>query len=249
MEFLDCNLTYGPDTTDGQLPGCGDIGALWRQLDRAGISGGLVVYAFEEPILANETLARDLQTAPAGLKGVWTLLPSCTGEIAAPADLPALMKRNNIAALTMNPQMNYYLPRRHVIGDYLEMASERAIPVLLNTGRGLRLEQIDDIMNDFPNLTAVLSYAQCWPSDRWFRPLLDAYPNLYYDMSYMQTAAGLPDLVKRYTARRILFGSAYPEQYAGALMMVIKHADIGADDKALVAGGNLKRLLEEARYD
>ena len=248
MEFLDCNLSYGPDTMKNELSGCPGAAELQRQLDRAGIAGGLVCYALNEPVLANAALAGDIKSYP-GMRGVWSLLPSCTGEIPPPAKLPSAMKKNGIAALTLNPQANKFIAQSVAVGDYLEMARDRAIPVLFNTARGLTVEEAAGFMRDFPDLTAILTFANCWPSDRIFRPLLDAYPNLYYDMAYMQTAAGLPDLVSRYTARRILFGSAYPECYIGAHMMVIKHADIGEGDKALIAGGNLRRILEEARYD
>ena len=248
MEFMDCNLSYGPDTMKGRLPGCRDAGELRLQLDRAGIAGGLVYYAMQEPILGNATVADDLADSPA-LYGVWTLLPSCSGEIPPPSALPAVMRQNGVAALTLNPQANKFLARASAFGDYLTMAQERSIPMLLHTGRGLTLEQADDLMSEFNDLTAILTFDNCWPSDRLLRPFLDAYPNLYLDMTYMQTAAGLPDFVERYAALRILFGSGYPECYPGAHMMVIKHAPIDEDDKALIAGGNMRRILKEARYD
>ena len=248
----------------GQLPGCPDIGALRAELDRAGVAGGLVYYAMEEPILGNEIIARDVANVRGArgmggirgerdargapeLYGCWSLLPSSTGEITPPGELPKAMKKSNIAALALNPQANRYMPRASVIGDYLEMAQERSIPVLLNTGRGLTLEQADALMSEFRNLTAILTYANCWPSDRQFRPFLDSYPNLYLDMSYIQTASWLPDITQRYGAGRVLFGSAFPECYIGAHMMVVLHAELSDDDKALIAGGNLKKLLKGAR--
>jgi hypothetical protein len=252
MEFLDCNMSYGPDTMRGQLPGCPDIAELTRRMEQTGVMGGLAYYAMTEPIQGNASVACDILSARADNKkiyGVWSLLPFCTGEIAPPAELPFAMKRNGIAALTLNPKACRFLPVASVIGDYLEMARERAIPVLFNTGRGLILENVESLMEDFKDLTAVLTFENCWPSDRLLRPFLENYHNLYLDMTYMQTAAGLPDIVNKYSARRILFGSGYPECYMGAHMTVVKHAEIGGEDKALIAGGNLARIIEEARYD
>ena len=267
MDFIDCNLSYGPDTMKGELPGCPDIGGLVSQLDRAGIAGGLVYYAMNEPIQGNAVIAHDMAKSTtkdgfsgnsviandiAGsprLRGVWSLLPSCTGEVAPPCKLPAAMKQNNIAALAFNPKANRFLPKPSVIGDYLEVAQEHAIPVLLNTGRGLELEEADSIMRDFPKLTAILTFNNCWPSDRLLRPFIEAYPNLCLDTAYMFTDSYLPELVKKYSAKRILFGSAYPVSYPGANMMVIKHAEISDEDKRLIAGENLLRIIGEARYD
>ncbi|MCL2774912.1 MAG: amidohydrolase [Oscillospiraceae bacterium] len=248
LEFWDCNLNYGPQTATENLECCADIDELLGHMKNAGISGGLVKKTINEAVLANSSLAEDIKDKDI-LKGVWLLLPSCTDEIPAPCILPQLMKQNNIAALIINPKAHRYLPRKNVIGNYLEMACERKIPVLLNTERGLTLEQADDIMRDFPDLTVILTYADCWPSDRFLRPFLDSYPNLCLDMTYMLTDSGLKDMLKKYPAERILFGSGFPVSYMGAHMLVIKHAEISEDDKRKIAGENLKKLLREAYYD
>jgi len=261
MEFLDCNLNYGPQLATEDLKCCADIEGLTGEMKRAGISGGLVLKTINEAALANTSLAEDIKRikdfkdfkdsfmGKDGLKGVWQILPSCTGETPAPDVLPKVMKENHFAAITVNPKGHRYLPRKNVIGDYLEMAAERKIPVLLNTSRGLSIEQADDIMQDFPDMTAILTFDNCWPSDRIVRPFLDAYPNLRVDMTYMLTDCGLPDMLKKYTAERILFGSGFPVSYMGAHMLVIKHAEIGEEDKRKIAGDNLKKLLEGACYD
>ena len=247
MRFYDCNLSYGIDTPATQLRGCKTFAELKAQMRRAGIAGGLVTMALGEVNISNAALANDIK-GEKDIWGVWRLLPSCTGEIPSPALLPAAMKAAGVAALTICPDRNRYQARAFVIGDYLEMATERKIPVLLDTARGLTLEQAADVMSEFPKLTAVLNYANCWPSDRLFRPFLDAFPNLYLDMSYAITANWLPDICKIYPARRILFGSAFPESYLGANMMVIKHAEISEEEKRLIAGENLLRMLGEVRY-
>ena len=248
IEFWDCNLNYGPQTATEDLKCCAGIEELARNMKRAGISGGLVLKTINEAVLANNSLAEDIKNN-AMFKGVWTLLPSCTEEIPMPEILPALMKQNNIGALTINPQAHRYIPRKFVIGDYMAMAQERKIPVLLNTARGINLEQVDDIMRDFPDLTVILTFAHCWPNDRFLRPFLDEYPNLCLDMTYMLTDCGLKDLLKKYPAEKILFGSGYPMSYMGAHMLVIRHAEIDEEYKQKIAGKNLKNILGEACYD
>ncbi|MCL1858562.1 MAG: amidohydrolase [Oscillospiraceae bacterium] len=248
LEFWDCNLNYGPQTATENLKCCAGINELVENMENAGITGGLVLKTINEAILANNSLADDIIDKD-NLKGVWHILPSRTDENPAPYVLPQLMKQNNISALTVNPKGHRYLPRKIAIGDYLEMACERKIPVLLNTDRGITLEQIDDIMRDFRDLTVILTHADCWPNDRFLRPFLDAYPNLCLDMTYMLTDCGLKDMIKKYPAERILFGSGFPISYMGAHILVIKHAEISEDDKRKIAGGNLKRLIKEACYD
>ncbi|MCL2814874.1 MAG: amidohydrolase [Oscillospiraceae bacterium] len=246
LEFWDCNLNYGPQTSAENLKCCADIDELSREMNRAQIKGGLVLKTIKEAILANNSLAKDIKGAE-NLKGVWHILPSCTAEIPSPDELPQEMKQNNICALTINPKAHRYLARRIAIGDYLEMAQERKIPVLLNTSRGISLEGADDIMRDFPKLTVILTLDDCWPSDRFLRPFLDAYPNLCLDLTNMLTDCGLKDMRKKYPAEKILFGSGFPISYMGAHMLVIKHAEISEEDKVKIAGGNLKRILREAK--
>ena len=248
MFFLDCNLSYGPDRDKYQIAGCGSLQELKECMARAGIEGGFVSFAMKEATFGNLSLANELKGEKT-LKGVISLLPSQTEETPKPRDLPGEMKKNNFGAITFHPETHRFLPRSFVIGDYLEAAQSHCIPVVLNTGRGLTLEQAADIMEDFPNLTAVLAYANCWPSDRELRPFLEAYPNIYLDMTYLLTDSGLPEMVEKYTARRILFGSGFPLSYMGAHMMVIQHADISEEDRALIAGENLRRIMEGVRYD
>ena len=245
MEFFDCNLNYGPKLAAEDLVCCADISELLAEMDRAGVAGGLVLKTIKEAVLANTELAEDIKGKDS-LKGVWFLLPSCTGETPAPQDLHEAMKQSNIAALTINPTAHRYLPNKAALGDYFEMAAEKKIPVLLNTSRGITIGQADEIMRDFPNLTAILTFDNCWPSDRFLRPFLDAYPNLCLDMTYILTDCWLKDMLRRYPADRILFGSGYPVSYMGAHMPVIKHAEIAEADKIKIAGGNLKRLIKEA---
>ena len=51
--------------------------------------------------------------------------------------------------------------------------------------------------------------------------------------------------VQEYGARRILFGSNFPQAYLGAMMLALAHAEISQEDKQAIAGGNLSHLLAE----
>jgi predicted TIM-barrel fold metal-dependent hydrolase len=57
---------------------------------------------------------------------------------------------------------------------------------------------------------------------------------------------GLEALVADYGARRLLFGSGFPEQHFGGMMMALRHARIPDEAKAAIAAGNLERILQEA---
>jgi len=245
MVFWDCNMSYGIDTSKNPQPSsCLNIGALKKQMRQTGVTGGWIFMAFNEVTRANEMLAEGIKDEP-NLYGIIKLLPPSTCETPSPKELPAFMKAHKFAAATFSPRNQRFMMRKISVGDYLEEFQTRKIPVVFNTNRGVNLDDVANIMEDFPALTAILTYANCWPSDRELRPFVEKYPNLHLDMSYMLTDDGL----REYPAGRILFGSAYPESYMGAHMMVIKHANISEEAKNLIAGGNLLRIMEEAVYD
>jgi len=241
MDFFDCNLFYGPDRFENQLVAYDNLDDIKAGLDRAGISGGLIFRADYETTRANRDLIADLREETR-LYGILQLLPSMTEETPSPAQLPAFMKENRLAAVMFRPSHHRFMVP-FAITDYLTVLQAHRIPVMLNSAWGMPLEKAAEIMEQFPMLTAVLTYNYCWPNDRLLRPFLERFPNLYLDMTYLLTDYGIPPLVERYGGRRILFGSGYPESYLGAHMMVIKHAEICEEDKKLIAGGNFRRLF------
>ena len=245
MEFFDCNLFYGPDREPEQLILCESLGEIKAALKRAGISGGLVFRAEYEATRANRVLMEDLR-GETELYGILQLLPSMTGETPAPAELPEFMKANRFAAAAFRPEAHRFMAKSFVIGDYLSVLQAHRIPVIMNTKWGITIDQIAGIMESYPALTAVIAYHFAWPNDRILRPFLESFPNLYLDITYLETDYGLPPLVESYGARRILFGSGYPYSYLGSHMLVIKHAKISEEAKKLIAGGNFKRLFFES---
>lgn len=247
MNVYDCNLSYGRYVSGGPLKPCGTVGELEGELERAGIAGGLVYHRAADGAgvaVGNRLLADDTKAAGRTLWGVWTLLPSCTGEIPGPAELPAAMGANGIRALRINPKVHKYMPLPHVLGDYLEMMESRRIPLHIDTGCGITLEAADGLLGAFPRLTVLLTHADCWPCDRLLRPFLERYENLCLDTTYLLTDQGFEELVRRYGAHRLLFGSGFPSCYLGAHMLTLRHTDIAEADRDAILGGNLQRLVE-----
>lgn len=250
MTFYDANLSYGLDSNVTRRPMqvCGTMAELDEALDRAGVTGGLVRQVAQDTqgvVIGNEMLAADLKTSTHDLYGMYTILPPYTHEIPAPDDLPAVLKALKMPVLRINPRDHRYLPRPGVLKDYLAVAEEARIPVMMDTACGIELRDCWDIMECFPNLTAIIAYAQIWPTDRMERPFLAQFPNTVLDLSYMITDQGLEDLVKEYGGSRFLFASRFPFMYIGGQQLNLRCAEISDEDKELIAGGNLLRLIRE----
>ena len=252
MLFYDASLCYGTTSNvdlAAPIP-CPTIEDLDAALLRAGVSGGLVFTEATDNagvVVGNRMLAEDLKKAKTDLYGMYTIVPSYTDEIPSAADLPAVLKKDKMAALRMSPATNKWLAKAGVIADYLAMACELRIPVVFNTGRGITLGEVYDIMERFPELTAILSYKNIWPADRYYRPFLAQFPNLRMELSSMITDQGIEKLVQKFGAERFLFGSDFPFMYIGGQQLQLRHARISDADKDKIAAENLLAMLKEAK--
>lgn len=252
MKILDCCLSYGSYRGNAPFQPCPDFSTMLTEARRAGISGGLVFNVAADnggAAVGTRLLAEDLAANAAcdeSYFGALTLLPSCTRELPSPQQLPAFMRERRLAAIRINPATHRFLAKPRVLADYLEMAQAQKIPVLFNTGEGLTLEQIEDYMAAFPQLTVILTYTNPWPSDRLLRPFLD-YPNLSLNTAYLIADQVIEQIVEQYGANRLVFGSYFPWMYLGANMLHIQHARIRPEEKEQIFSGNLLRMLEGQR--
>jgi predicted TIM-barrel fold metal-dependent hydrolase len=179
------------------------------------------------------------------LFGCWTILPPQTGEITQGEAFFKSMKEERIFALRVFPEEHRFFLNRVVFGKFLDEIVHRKIPLLLSlTRRGIDWPEIYDLLAEFPDLVCVLCDTSIWGTDRYFRPLLEKYNNVYIETSFLSLGDGvLEKLVCDYGAKRFLFGSAFPERIPEAAMLQLIHADIADSDKREIASKNLERLL------
>lgn len=255
LEFFDCNCYFGLPSKAAQSPAtCPTPDSLDEQLRRAGIGRAIVWSIMQHDVSAqrgNELLAEAI-AGRENFYGCWTVLPDQTGEMAVDRLLRE-MKTHRIAALRAFPVAHRYLLNRTTMGTLLEAISERRIPLIYSIrrlpafhGPHNAWNDLHLLMQDFPNLTLVISEHGTWGSDRYFRPLLDSYERVFVDTTLYFQDAGLESLVARYGPGRIVFGSGLPERYPGGMMMAIRHGEFDDDARRAMASGNLSRLVMEA---
>lgn len=251
MEFFDCNVWYGAETATDTFRPAHSIPQLQDELTRAGVTRAVVSRVNQMAggaISANEQLAEELQGAQ-NLYGVWVILPSHTHELPEPDAFAQQMKANHILGWRLCPTRARFLPRVSVLRDWLDVAVARNIPLFIDTAHGTTLEQTADLLEAYPHLTVVLTYTSTWPSDRFLRPFVAEFPNVYLDLTHMITAGGIESFVGEYGASRLLYGSGFPECYFGGNMLMVRHAAIPEADRIAVAGGNLQRIVAEVLHD
>ena len=243
MNFFDCHASYGPTKTLLELP---VPKALVAQMERVGISRALVYHGAAVdgyPLEANERLIAELESYPQ-LVPARVLLPPQTGEWDLES-FPSKMKKCKVRALWAFPKEHNYLLNKVAMGPVLEEMVARTIPLFVKAEGNWEL--IYSLLADFPQLTLVAAGHGPWGRDRYFRPLLERYPNFYIDTANYELDWGLAFLCSKYGHERILFGTNTPHRAAGGPLLTLLHAPISDAAKRAIAAGNLERLLGEVK--
>ena len=221
-------------------------------LDYLDMDGAVVYHAYAQESQApmgNQVLLAELaghdRLAPS-----WVLFPHFTGEMPEPAELVETMLEHRVHVARMLPGIN---------GHRFSLEPWCADPVLKELGRH-RLPLVMDFRlsrRDAPDYRAIYDLCQRHPrlpviltgglirDTRSVYPLCLASPNLYLETSGFNAFRGMEHFCRNIGARRLLYGSGLPWRAPGAAITAVTHAFISDEEKALVAGENLVRLLDE----
>ena len=248
MRFSDCNVFFGSPAKRPLAP-VPTVDKLLAEMDRAGVEKALVWHIAQHdasPQVGNQLLA-DAICPHQRLVGCWTVLPNQAREFSPPPVFFRQMREARVVALRVFPNAHRFLVNEVSMGDLLQPMVARRIPLFVSVRRGMDWRDIYALLAEFRDLVCVICDHGCWGMDRMFRPLLERYPNVYVDTAQYLLDGGIEALVADYGARRVLFGSGFPESYFGGMMMALKHARIPDEAKAAIAHGNLERIIEEAQ--
>ena len=253
MEFFDCNCWYGP-TEKPPLAAATKPEQVLEEMDRVGISRALVRHAavsVETPEVGNR-LTLQAREVSERLVPSWAILPPQTGELGDVNEFIAAMRQADVRALWAFPMAHRYLLNTTTMGGLLEEMEARDIPLFLTRRTSVEgtvgvYQVADEVLADFPNLHLIVVGHGSWGEDRLFRPLMERYDYFAVDTSRYELDGGIEAVCADYGPERLFFGTQFPETPPGGPMLTLLHADISDEDRAMIAGGNLSRLLEEVR--
>ena len=250
LPFFDANCALGAPMNGG-LHFAEGVADLLAEMDRMGVERALVRYRNMESgsVFANERISELLEDdAGHRLLGVWYMLPEQCEEL-PPADaFFDMMKSKRIAAIHHLAGPQRWVPCRLTVGRTMAAARERRIPLLTTP-----LAYADGwaglyrFVQEFPDNLYIVSGDGLWGVDRVIRPLLEGFAGVHFEVSTFWPPEGVRDLVRKYGADRILYGSGFPRYNHGNMMAAIRNLELDEADKRLVASGNLERILSEER--
>lgn len=199
---------------------------------------------FDHPAVGNELVLT--ATKNPRLLASWALLPHHTEEQSfSPTTLLQAMRRHDIRALRLFPDDHRYFLDEMTWTEEMALLTKHRIPLFVRAS----LDRIAALLRSFPDLIVITGSQGSNPLDRYAWPLIEKYPNLYFETSGYLVDNGIEEFCKRYSAARLIFGSGFPDNAAGAAMLTLAHAEISDADKRAIAWDNLSRLLAEARLE
>lgn len=217
---------------------------LLIEMDRLGI-GKSLVWHYSARDTGYDTGNRRLL---AEIGGHSRLVPCCAlvsftgGEsCSAPEYLDGVIRQGARAGIVFPTGMNWSLDE-WCAGSLLDACEKRRLPLLVPYEE-TPLGALNAVCENHPRLPVILIQAN-YQFTRMIFPLLKAHRNLHCDISApFSIEGGLERLVHEIGPGKIIFGSRYPESEAGAAVTYLRYARIPVKARALIASGNLERLI------
>lgn len=240
---MDVNVRIGPSGIHGHL--ALEKSALLTEMDRFGIKAAVVShFTAEEYDAARGNLLLE-GDGDDRLMPAWSALPD--GQI------EDLAKRNpSVVRLCSVSSKHNFSVASWCSGALLEYLEHHSVLTLISR-EDLQLasgptswETLVTLLSSFPRLPVVLLDLG-YRSDRYLFPLLERFPNLYFDTSNYSAHRQLEAYIMRFGVSRAIFGSQLPLFTPGAALAMLMTARVPHDAKLAIAGGNLRRLLAGRR--
>ena len=223
----------------------GEPAALDRMLDRHGIARALVqAYAgFRlHPAYGQELLFKACAKRPRWIPCP-AILPDAGLETGDERAHVAELVERGARAVALYPTTCRIPLDRSVVGPLCSALERHRLPLMLNeTGMPAAAE----LAREYPRLPVIVPRPGY--RNRELIPPLRIAANLHIAIAApFVPYRGLEVLVKAVGAERLLFATGFPESSPGAALTHVLYSDISDATLAMIAGGNLLRLVEDVR--
>jgi hypothetical protein len=212
-----------------------------------GIRGGLVSHwdGFRLSPQEGNTALLDAEGAlPENTWLLWTGLPLVPRE---QDPLPGFGRLHpRVRGVRLFPKTHHFSLSPWVVGSLCEWCAAHRLPLFLWHVE-IEWDGIYALAGAFPELRIVLEtqWQKILYHNRDLFSLLEARRNVRVESSNLVGQDFVSYLVKHWGAERLLFGSFLPMNDPWASIGMILDADITREEKAMVAGGAARKLIDE----
>ena len=233
---------------------------LLKDMDRFGIAEALVLDSLSRevhPSPGNKRVLKLTEGEPR-LHPCWSLLPPRTRELGALDTLLDRMYVAGVRAVKLFPGHYTFSLQEWCIGGLLDVLEQGRIPTFIDRNATFvggwppddtDWEAVVALCGAHPKLQVIISEGRFRSANRMMYQALEACPNLHFELSGFWAHHGIEFVCREFGAERLLFGTKWPVRELGGTVAQVRFADIGAEDKAKIAGGNLRSLLAGAHPD
>lgn len=251
LTLFDCNAYVGQTAIARFFPERVTPGVLLGEMDRIGVAEALVTHVAAReyaPLHGNDLLGNELQEHRR-LSPCLTLLPEHTGELWAPEKVlhELRQRRSRCVRLFPSSTVHRYPFDHRVLGGLLDVLEPARVPVFVDFDLGRRDEAdwrgLYDMTDRYPEVPFVL-IRPGGRSDRGLYPLLSRSPNVRIETGGYWVNRGIERICERFGADRLVYGSGFPYWTMSGAAYHVATARISDEERAAVASGNLRSLLE-----
>jgi len=220
---------------------------LIRQMDYHDISQAIVFSASSvkhNPIEGNIEMMKIISNHHDRIIPCWIVLP--TWKIETDREMIKDLKTNNVKVVRIFPKEHNFVLDNWVCSSLYKSLEKSRIPLLVD-GVNANPSQLYMICSNYPELPVILVQSE-YSLNRNLYMLFAQCPNFYLEISTYFIYYGIEDIVNRFGASKIIFGSRMPFQEPGAALTMVKMADISPLDKEMILGKNMEQLIKGVKY-
>ncbi|MBT9138974.1 MAG: hypothetical protein DDT31_01554 [Syntrophomonadaceae bacterium] len=173
------------------------------------------------------------------------LLPDGTEELGRLSDYLSFLISHKVVMVKLFPKVHNFVLSDYCSGSLLRLLEERRIPVTLWHTQ-TEWNEIDRLCKTYPQLPIIIEGVarKLFYDTRIFYPLLAKHQNLFLESHNLTDYLGLDDIVRKFGAEKVIFGTFIPENDPEAALMPIVYGNFTLKEKQMIASGNLLSLIE-----
>ena len=217
--------------------------SLLAEMDYAGVGDALVYHSLAKeyvPMLGNRQLMDEI-SGHERLHPCWVVMPHGTGEMPRPEALVNEMIERGVKAARLFPSDHLFSLADWCSGELLTQLEKRGIVVIIQIDQ-IGWDGLYSLCSRYPDLCVIITNLS-YRINRYLYPLLEKFRNVYVETSGYQIHKGMETLCAKFGADRVIFGTRMPFFTPGPAVNMINYSLISTEEKEMIAGGNLGRLL------
>lgn len=197
------------------------------------------------PVEGNRMLLESLE----GREGLWAaiaLTPDATGDPHT-GELFEQVMSTRVRAVRLFPSSHSFSLQEWMSGPLLRILEERRLPLILHHSEQ-SWSEVRSLCLGHPGLPVVVEGTgkKILYDNRIFYQLLADCPNFHLELHNLTNFMGVEDIVSRFGAERLIYGSYAPVNEPAAAQMAVTHARLREEAKKNIAGRNLRRMIAGA---